>query len=56
MLIHATLSYENDFEIEVDDNATSEEIIEIIAQEDTGLGGDWDIDWDIIEQDDDDEE
>ncbi len=40
--IWVTHTYENSFEMEVEDNATDEEIIAQIIEEDDALGGDWD--------------
>lgn len=44
-----THSYENSFEMEVEDNATDEEIIQQIISEDECLGGDWNSFWEEME-------
>lgn len=50
MKLWAIKTYTNAFEIEVDDNATEEEIIKAIADADEYFGGDWNFDWERIEE------
>lgn len=50
MKLWVTHTYENSFEIEIDDNATDEEIIKTVIDEDEYLGGDWNVDWEVVEK------